>query len=406
MSVTKSKILKNLKVTKIKSLFLCTFIIILTLVMTEMILRVMVCLNAENISLLFKTVVHQTKIVRADPVLNHVLIPNIKFTHTGRLPGLEYVTVSQINSTGQHDHEIPPKKQNEKRILILGDSFVEAMQVPMDKNFCKRLEKHLNQNLSVPVTVINAGVASYSPLLELLYYEQRLKTFKSDIVIQLIFSNDVYDDLRYTDLAEYAHGVPCRVPPGDPNPKIFTNQSGTLDYKIALYGCLRYFKTPLNQYSYLSTLITYLLAMRCFHKQFPTPPENDQLFVLYNDPKFEELKKQGWALTSQYIRALKKASERDGARFILACAPFGGQIYKKVRFDKFFSNQVLNTDDQEQVKQIAQKSGADFIDLLGPLKAGGTGLYFHRDGHWTPKAHKIVADSFYNYVYKIINDSL
>jgi hypothetical protein len=50
----------------------------------------------------------------------------------------------QINSQGLHDREIPYEKpENIFRTLCIGDSFVEAFQVPFEAMFTKRLEKYL-----------------------------------------------------------------------------------------------------------------------------------------------------------------------------------------------------------------------------------------------------------------------
>ncbi|MBI2264228.1 MAG: SGNH/GDSL hydrolase family protein [Armatimonadetes bacterium] len=51
----------------------------------------------------------------------------------------------KINSSGFHDSKFREKKAaNVFRIVVLGDSFVESLQVPIEKTFHKVLEKKLN----------------------------------------------------------------------------------------------------------------------------------------------------------------------------------------------------------------------------------------------------------------------
>lgn len=56
--------------------------------------------------------------------------------------------IVELNSYGLHDREYPMQKHASTfRIVALGDSFVEAYQVPMEKNFSKLLELRFNQKI-------------------------------------------------------------------------------------------------------------------------------------------------------------------------------------------------------------------------------------------------------------------
>ena len=65
----------------------------------------------------------------------------------------------KINSFGFHDEEYPLEKPNNaKRILILGDSYIEALQVPIEKTFAKLLQTNLNLRIDeFEVQTINTG---------------------------------------------------------------------------------------------------------------------------------------------------------------------------------------------------------------------------------------------------------
>src|SRR3989339_639997 len=69
--------------------------------------------------------------------------PNQKFLSKDRC----YSSVLRINDVGFHSRTYSVEKPyGIFRIVIIGDSFVEAVQVPLEKTFPAILEKKLNQN--------------------------------------------------------------------------------------------------------------------------------------------------------------------------------------------------------------------------------------------------------------------
>ena len=71
----------------------------------------------------------------------------------------------RINSDGLRDREhIKAKPADTVRIAVLGDSFSEAMHVPMEQTFWSLLERKLQECNAFPgkrVEVINFGVLGY-----------------------------------------------------------------------------------------------------------------------------------------------------------------------------------------------------------------------------------------------------
>jgi len=137
----------------------------------------------------------------------------------------------------------------------------------------------------------------------------------------------------------------------------------------------------------------YVLLARRIRIQFPVPPKNDSLFVLEDDESLAPMQREGWALTEEYIRFLHDFCEEDGATFLLCCAPIAAQVVGGPTSDRFFFTQEPTTQDQDAVRKISTRLGCVFVDLLGPLKESGEGCYFPKDGHWTQKGHRIVAQA-------------
>jgi hypothetical protein len=130
--------------------------------------------------------------------------------HTGIVPrpgaqGLwhtvEYDVPVQINSQGLRDREHALQKPpNTFRIAVLGDSYTEALQVPMEKDYSSVLEQELSGCPSLhgqTVEVMNFGVNSFTTAQELLRLRERVWPYSPDLVI-LAFDtgNNVYKNSR------------------------------------------------------------------------------------------------------------------------------------------------------------------------------------------------------------------
>ena len=64
----------------------------------------------------------------------------------------------RINTLGWRDVERSRDRQaGVLRVAVLGDSFVEALQVELDSTFCRIAERELARRLDRPVEVMNFG---------------------------------------------------------------------------------------------------------------------------------------------------------------------------------------------------------------------------------------------------------
>src|SRR5439155_17412844 len=82
-------------------------------------------------------------------------------------------------------------RQGKFRILVLGDSFTEGLQVEQDETFPKLLEQRLGDG----VEVLDAGVSAYGTDSELLFWESEGWKYRPDLVL-LAFNtgNDILEN--------------------------------------------------------------------------------------------------------------------------------------------------------------------------------------------------------------------
>lgn len=102
-----------------------------------------------------------------------------------------------INSHGMRDREHDvAKPAGTIRILILGDSFMEANQVLFKDSFPSLLEANLHARLGRPVEVINASVSGWGTDDEVTYLIRYGVRFQPDIVlVAMTLHNDIQDNL-------------------------------------------------------------------------------------------------------------------------------------------------------------------------------------------------------------------
>lgn len=107
----------------------------------------------------------------------------------------------QINSKGLRDREHSlAKPSHTLRIAVLGDSYAEALQVPMEDAFWSVLERDLKQCpalTGLEPEVINFGVSGYGTAQELITLRHRVWSYSPDIVLlAFVTGNDVRNNSR------------------------------------------------------------------------------------------------------------------------------------------------------------------------------------------------------------------
>lgn len=107
----------------------------------------------------------------------------------------------RINSSGLRDREHAKQKPaNTFRIAVLGDSFAEARQVPIEDTFWAILEKKLQGCPGVAgkqVEVLNFGVSGYGTAQELITLRREVWDYSPDLVLLAVtLGNDIRDNSR------------------------------------------------------------------------------------------------------------------------------------------------------------------------------------------------------------------
>ncbi|HWQ18497.1 MAG TPA: SGNH/GDSL hydrolase family protein, partial [Methanotrichaceae archaeon] len=134
------------------------------------------------------------KFRQADPLLGWSSIPGLDETYHRH----EWTTQVKMNSEGFRDQERTIEKSpGAFRIAVIGDSFVESLQVNYEDLFTHLLESKLNSSIDrySRVEVMNFGVMGYGTGQELLNFREHVAKYSPDMVVLLFYpENDVYDN--------------------------------------------------------------------------------------------------------------------------------------------------------------------------------------------------------------------
>jgi len=337
-----------------------------------------------------------------DPVLGARLIPGERgwWTQEDR----EFVVPVQINHHGLRDVERDfAKAPGVFRVLILGDSFVEAMHVPLEVTFAHVLEQQLNDNTTgARIEVMGAGVSGYGTASELLYFGREGKRYAPDLVVLAFYpGNDVKNNSPTLEdklkPAYTADGALQTVVGEAPRKKLRGWRA--LVARSAAYHYLR--KLLLTRQPQLAdALARHGLLQR---EIIPSVPERDGVPVDYGvyaaSPTPEWL--EAWAHTEHLLGELQSATAASGARLAIAIVSSRDQVYPQwwrevLETYPRMQSQSWDLDaPQQRIEAWCAQHGVPCVALATSFREaagrGGEPLHFHHDGHWTAAGHRLAA---------------
>lgn len=323
-----------------------------------------------------------------DSVLSHRFIPGA----TGRYKTTEFDVEYSINSLGLRDREITlAKPEGVKRVLMLGDSFTEGDGVSAQENFSSQLQGMLDTAITNQRwQVINAGVGSYSSLLEYLYLTKEGLRLKPDLVILNFDLSDVYDDINYTRLARFdSNGIPVAVG-SEPE------QHASNWVEAGLIGFKDFCKEHFRLYNFTRLRINRFLEGARRNMNVSGDVRYDKYAFLR--PEYVPLD-SNWQLTFKYLLMIRDSLRSRGIDFWVTTYPYGLQVGPKEwdsgrQFWGFRPDTVYSTRPQSTMETFCRRNGIPVINMCADFTAAHatiSPLYIDYNGHWEPAGHTIVA---------------
>jgi hypothetical protein len=328
-----------------------------------------------------------------------------------RKEGESYV---KINSDGLRDREHQkPKPSGTFRIAVLGDSYAEAMQVPMEDTFWKMLELELQTCQAFKgrqIEAINFGVAGYGTAQEILTLRHRGWDYSPDLVLLAFLSgNDLRNNVRALEQ--------------DPRRPYFVYKDDALVLDASFQETFGWRFRLLVRRNGVDWLIDHLRilqflneAMYFIKSQITQMNQNTPASgKLQNEAKgqpqrevgldtmvylesTDPLWKEAWRVTEGLIVQMRNEVREKGADFIVVTLTNGDQVdldpLKRSRYA-----QSLGVPDllypERRIKSLGDREGIPVLNLAQPFAAYAEQHkvllhgFKNGGGHWNVEGHHL-----------------
>jgi lysophospholipase L1-like esterase len=289
----------------------------------------------------------------------------------------------QTNSHGFRDREHAlEKREGVLRVLLLGDSFMEALQVEFPDAFASLFERDLRVLLGCEVEVINAGVSGWGTDDEVTFLTRRGKELHPDVVLfAATLHNDVSDNLE-----ERYHAI---------------EREQVIAKPIRRSAWYAYW--GLEARSYLASHShLYQIAYQSW-KSLGRSGAGTRL----TDHVVELMKKnpnpavfRGWQMTQKLLEKANALAKSEGFTLAMFMIPTIYEVDDRA-YSELVAAQHLNDAELDREKPIETltailaREGIRAIDLLPAFRewtrASGRPLYLDGDGHFNQDGHRLAA---------------
>lgn len=343
---------------------------------------------------------------------------------TKHIPGSYYRITKEgfsegyFNSHGFRDKERSYRKsENTFRILVLGDSQVEALQVALENSFPAILEKMLNEVSSGQrFEVLNLGQSGFSTADEYMRYLNFGVEYSPDLVLLAVTTaNDIQDNSKYLSWES-----PRFYFVFDENDELVLDSSSFDAYAKSLTFPKQLF-LMLKRHSYLANLISerlYLLQSELRKEQFEARAEKasgDKENTTLSE--FSELNiylpnlsppwQDAFKITRGLFRRFRDSVEERGEKFALITLSNAEQIHPKEaeRLNKEYGHAFDYEQPNRLIGAFAKEDKITLLQLMPAFRQYHleTGQYLHGFGagiigHWNEKGHRLAAEEIYKFL--------
>lgn len=212
----------------------------------------------------------------------------------------QLIGYTQTNDLGlRMAEDVGPRQPGEKRILLLGDSFTEALECLEQDRFAWRLSRLIAESGEGGAgwRVLNGGIQNGSPAQYVLQLRRLLPLLEPDIVVVVTGANDLFDDTTF----ERDHGF---VFDGEGLPVSVQNRRRL--WWLQHSFLLRYGQVFVSRY--LPDLAATLFPP--VHPELPVPPWT--ALLCDGDAATREAFR---GRTGRYLVGLRDTAEAAGAKF-------------------------------------------------------------------------------------------
>ena len=361
--------------------------------------------------------------------------PGETVSHTN---SLDFAVKSKINSLGFLDKEPKIfKNKNSCRVILIGDSFVEAAQVPLREKVQSLLIKDLSLDHTTDNIDVNAfGFSGTGQINQIPFYTEKASKLNPNLIVLVFVNNDfannsfllesirnnwkpdrlsrlfakVNSQSQLQFLKVYPWGTDNILIPDESreNNKSLNSGHSPID-SIAKYS--QFVNWIINSFSksnneqYLSLLSSYseriekliidypeynssVIPLRKFSNKYYKKAVSKTPYNYFLDDGFREVEipnvyEEAIELTRHSFSFFKEEARQNNSDIvILATYGVDGGYFEKL---KGIANQV-------GIPVLSQR------EYLNKNKISKSKIYFQHDGHWNARGHELAANQISHYI--------
>jgi len=344
----------------------------LLLNLTLLAVSVLLSLAAAEAALrLLKPQPLQALMVWPDGTLRHR--PSFRYTYTRA----EFSNTIAWNALGMRGPEVAERPSPERRrVVVLGDSFVEGKQVA-DDEVLTAVMAEMSRARGAPLEVVNLGVSGVGTAREIHLWETLGRRLEPDVVVLGFYPNDVRNNAERDEFTLEEGRVVLRIAPRPPR-------------------TLARIRAWLGAHSHLFILIR--SGQNAWEEWLDPPSAIESEDVFARDPP--ERVRRGWDMTLVLLDDLDRRVRESGSRLVVALIPTRFQVDDALWAARAAAIGIdpLSHDlriPNRRLAAWAQERGVAFVDLLERFRAANrsNSFYFAGDAHWNAAGHRLAAEA-------------
>ncbi len=330
-----------------------------------------------------------------DPYCGARHVPNYRGWHTR-----EGRTWIEINEHGFRDRaRSKTKPAGTLRIAVLGDSFSEAFQVPLENTYWSVLERELAAHWpheQGQVEVLNFGVSGYGTAQELEMLRHYVWDFEPDVVLlQMLASNDIANNSRELEVSR--------------SRPFYTLEDGELVLDDSFLRDPERLRFQASRWIRFKHWFVEHLRLAALIYQLRHPPETAPdsstgeagLAMAAFQPPQDATWEAAWTVTDRLVLEIAIETRKHGAQFAVLMANCGIEVSPDAEARQALLEQLGVPDllyPERRIAQLGEEHGFLVIRLAEPMRryAEEHGEYLHGfpntkpgTGHWNERGHAI-----------------
>ena len=325
----------------------------------------------------------------------------------------DFWTISRANSLGFLDREPLSSQRTAEscHIAVIGDSFVEASEVPIEAKFHVRLEHEARRKLpDLDVTTSAFGRSGSGPVDQLPFYDHYVRPLRPNLLVLAMVSNDFADSspfLRYWNYPVSPDPLPTayavRSATGEiqlrrpeRSPAEFANRSsGTDIFSKSFFGKIlsRHARTTYNNLISGSNDIEWEECICCPNTSSDKRFAKDHDFSRHFLEELHGPCKDAFDFLGFALDEFQELAHQDGSNLVILATD---SLWIYPRFGE--------KTDQKAIKlmmELIEPIGIPVVDQYKYIVRQGGRVedgYFPEQGHWNAQGHQWAAEALLEYL--------